>query len=134
MSGPFLDTNILIYAYNDVGDPKSIRAWETLRTEFVIGVQTLNEFVNVCRRRLRWNWQQCRAAVDDITLLASSIVPTLLTDHELSLVLAERYQLSVYDALMLAIAIRAGCDIFYSEDMHHGLVIDKQLTITNPFA
>ena len=47
--------------------------------------------------------------------------------------LAQRYQLSIYDALMLAIALRAGCDTFYTEDMHPGLVIDNQLAITNPF-
>jgi len=35
---------------------------------------------------------------------------------------------------MLAVALRAGCTTFLSEDMHDGLVIDDRLTISDPFA
>jgi predicted nucleic acid-binding protein len=47
--------------------------------------------------------------------------------------LAERYQLGVYDGMIVAAALVAGCTTLYSEDMHDGLVID-QLTIRNPYA
>lgn len=52
--------------------------------------------------------------------------------HALGLGLCQRYQLSVYDAMIVAAAQLGGCTTLYSEDMHHGLVIDG-LTITDPF-
>ncbi len=48
--------------------------------------------------------------------------------------LAERYCLSVYDAMIAAAALTAECDTLYSEDMHDGLVIDGRVRIVNPFA
>jgi predicted nucleic acid-binding protein len=47
--------------------------------------------------------------------------------------LAERYGLSVHDAMIVAAALIGGCDVLYSEDMQDGMLIDKQLTICNPF-
>ena len=49
------------------------------------------------------------------------------------LALAERYGLSVYDAMIAASALHAECDTLWSEDMHDGLVIEDQLRIVNPF-
>ncbi len=42
---------------------------------------------------------------------------------------AEKYRLSIYDGMIVAAALTAGCDILYSEDMHHGLKVDGQLRI-----
>jgi predicted nucleic acid-binding protein len=46
--------------------------------------------------------------------------------------LARDHALSFYDALIVAAAIEAGCDILYSEDMQHGRTIGG-LAIINPF-
>jgi predicted nucleic acid-binding protein len=56
-----------------------------------------------------------------------------VTTHELGLALAERYQLNVYDGMIVAAAQLADCTVLYSEEMHDGLVIDR-LTIRNPYA
>ena len=40
--------------------------------------------------------------------------------------------MAFYDALIVASAIEAGCDILYSEDMQHGGSIGG-LAIVNPF-
>ena len=45
--------------------------------------------------------------------------------------LKDKFQL--FDAVIVASAIEGHCDILYSEDMHHSLVVDKSLTIINPF-
>ena len=42
--------------------------------------------------------------------------------------------LGFYDSALLASALLADCDTFFSEDMQNGLVIEDQLTICNPFA
>jgi predicted nucleic acid-binding protein len=43
-----------------------------------------------------------------------------------------RYGYSIYDALILAAALEADCDVLYTEDMQNGQVIGP-LTIRNPF-
>jgi predicted nucleic acid-binding protein len=52
--------------------------------------------------------------------------------HIAARTLAENHRMSFYDALIVASAIEAGCDILYSEDMQHGRVLGE-LTIRNPF-
>lgn len=54
--------------------------------------------------------------------------------HERSMQMAQRYGLSVYDALIISSALLAGCTTLYSEDMQDGQVVDGWLTIKNPFA
>ena len=49
------------------------------------------------------------------------------------LALAERYGLSIYDAMIAAFARHAECDTLWSEDMHDSIVIQDQLRIANPF-
>jgi predicted nucleic acid-binding protein len=36
--------------------------------------------------------------------------------------------------LILAVALRHGCDTVYSEDLQHGQRIEPGLTVANPFA
>jgi predicted nucleic acid-binding protein len=48
------------------------------------------------------------------------------------LALAERYNLSTFDAMIAASALHADCDALWSEGMQHGLAIDGRLRIANP--
>jgi predicted nucleic acid-binding protein len=48
--------------------------------------------------------------------------------------LAEKYQLPVYDAMIVSAALIAGCTTLWSEDMHNGLLIEDRLRVVNPFA
>jgi predicted nucleic acid-binding protein len=54
--------------------------------------------------------------------------------HARALRIAERYGLSIDDALIAEAALLAGCKTLHSEDMQDGQVIERQLTIRNPFA
>jgi predicted nucleic acid-binding protein len=53
--------------------------------------------------------------------------------HAEGLRIAQRYGLSVYDAMIVGAALLAGCDVLFSEDMQHGLHVDRRLRIVNPF-
>ena len=53
--------------------------------------------------------------------------------HESGLALAERHRLSIYDAMIVASALYAGCDTLWSEDMQHGMALTEGLRIVNPF-
>jgi predicted nucleic acid-binding protein len=52
--------------------------------------------------------------------------------HEAALRIAARYGYQIYNSLILAAALEAGCTVLYSEDMQDGQKIDS-LTIRNPF-
>lgn len=129
---PFLDSNILIYAYST--DPRSLAAQSICEGSHTLSVQSLNEFVNVARRKLRYEWDEITARLTSIVDLADPIIPLTFELHQSGVALADRYRLQVYDGLILAAALEAGCETLYSEDMHHGLVIEDRLTIRNPFA
>ena len=126
-----VDTNIVIYAQST--DPRGNRARQLLAEEPVIAVQTLNEFTLFARRRLGWDWPRITTALATVRLLCATPQPLTLEVHALGLGLAERYQLGIYDSMIVAAALAAGCDILWSEDMHDGLVVDDRLTIRNPF-
>ena len=65
---------------------------------------------------------------------AMRTIPVSVEIHEMALRIRERHRFAFYDCAIVAAALRAGCDTLWSEDMHHGLVIDGRLTIRNPFA
>lgn len=62
-----------------------------------------------------------------------SVVPLTIETHDRGRGIAERYGMSVYDAMIAAAALLGECKILYSEDMQDGLLIDQQLRICNPF-
>jgi len=47
--------------------------------------------------------------------------------------LTPTYGLSIYDAMIAAAAIHAGCDTLWSENLQHGMALDEGLRIVNPF-
>jgi len=129
--GPFLDTNILIYAFRK-DDNRSRAAEELLAAGGATSVQVLNEFVAVARRKLDKSWKEIRRALDIVRVFCPKPVPLSIEIHERGLQIAERYGYSIFDALVIAAAIHSGADTLYSEDMRGGQVIEG-LTISNPF-
>lgn len=127
----FLDSNILVYAFS--ADPRSARAEELLSSGCTIGVQGLNEFANVARRKLGMSWVELCDAFAALRVLCPVVVPLDVETHSVGIRLAERYGLSVFDGLMVAAAVKSSCTTLWSEDMQDGLMIDASLRIVNPF-
>ena len=127
----FFDSNLVLYLLStDAG--KADRAEAVIGAGGIVSVQVLNEIANVARRKLNMSWPE----TNEFLTLVQSICPAepLTSEtHDRGRMIAERYGLSVYDAMIVAAAILAGCDTLYSEDMHAGLIIDGQLRICNPF-
>jgi Predicted nucleic-acid-binding protein, contains PIN domain len=131
MPGSFFDTNVLLYLAS--ADPvKADRAEAILAEGGAISVQVLNEIANVGRRKMQLSWQETRTFLTTIRALVT-VHPLTIETHDAGLALAERYTLSIYDALIAAAAIHAECDILWSEDLQHGMVIGERLRIANPF-
>jgi predicted nucleic acid-binding protein len=128
----FFDTNVLVYAAAE-NDPRADQAEALLATGGVVSVQVLNEFVSVARRKMEMSWTEVTDAVAAILILCPSPIPITLEIHEGALRIAQHYGYGIYDALVAAAALEAGCSTLYSEDLQDGQIIDKHLTIRNPF-
>lgn len=130
----FIDTNVLIYGYSEDEPNKRQRAIDCVRSgEAWISTQVLNETINVLKRKFSLSYSQIRDAVQELSE-GFPIVLVSVNTIEMALNLAERYQYSYFDSLILASALEAGCQILYSEDLQDGQRIENQLMIINPFS
>jgi predicted nucleic acid-binding protein len=131
MPANFIDSNVLLYSAS-TDERKAQRADAVIAEGGVISVQVLNEILNVARRQRTRSWTEVCGFLQGLRQLLN-VRPLTVADHDLSLSLIERYQLATYDGMIVASALHAGCTTLWSEDMHHGLVVERQLTIRNPF-
>jgi predicted nucleic acid-binding protein len=128
----FFDSSVLIYTLSRT-DPRSQIAIGLLQKGGVISVQVLNEIANVASKKLRLSWDRIEQLLDEIREFLLPPVALTLSIHEFGLAIARRYGFSIYDSMLIAAALEAGCETLYSEDMQHGQIIGS-LTIRNPFA
>ncbi len=130
MPASFFDTNVLIYLAS-ADATKADRAEALLAEGGCISVQVLNEFANVARRKLHMSWSEVRTLLTSLQALLT-VRPLTVETHESGLALAERHGLSIYDAMIVAAALEADCEVLWSEDLQDGLRIGR-LSISNPF-
>jgi predicted nucleic acid-binding protein len=128
----FFDTNVLIYSLGAKG-PRGRRAEQLLSEGGVVSVQVLNEFSDVARRKIRMSWDDVSEALRVIRFFCPHPVPITTDTHEHALIIAEGHDIRIYDALILASALGTNCTTLYTEDLQDGQVIDRRLTIRNPF-
>ena len=128
----FLDTNVLIYAVAE-NDPRASKAEALLASGGVVSIQSLNEFVSVARRKLGMSWKDVKEFLDLICILCPDPIPILLDTHRAALTISEKYGYRIYDALIASAALEAGCKTLYSEDLQDGQIVNRRLTIRNPF-
>jgi predicted nucleic acid-binding protein len=130
VSKPFVDSNVILYLLSGDG-AKADRVQALLQAGGVVSVQVLNEVTSVCLRKLKMPWQEVDALLLAIKA-ACEVVSVTVVSHEKAVELAKRFQLSFYDANIVASAILACAPVLLSEDMHSGMLIDG-LVIQNPF-
>lgn len=129
-TGEFFDSNVLLYLLSE-DTAKAERAEEILLGGGTVSVQVLNEVASVAAGKFRRPLPKIRELLHSIRELCAVHSANVVT-HERGLDIAERYRFSIYDSMLLASALEAGCRTFYSEDLHHGQRIEG-LTIRNPF-
>ena len=127
----FVDSNVILYLVGK--DPNhEKRSLALLRRRPWISVQVLDEVTNVCRKKARMEWSEIGEFLRHVRHFCA-VAPLTEGVHDDSRRLAERYQLSLYDACIVAAALSVKAETVWSEDMHSGLVVDGVLTVTNPF-
>ncbi|WP_226627369.1 PIN domain-containing protein [Alloyangia pacifica] len=130
MSRAFLDTNVILYLLGE--GPKADRAEALLLQRGVISVQVLNEALVNCLRKAKLSAEEAGEFLAGVRALCE-VVPLTERTHDIGRALGQRYGFSVYDSMIVGAALEAGCDTLWSEDMHHGLLVEGRLRILNPF-
>lgn len=130
----FIDTNIFVYSVDAAEPAKQKRAKQVLRDTpgVVVSTQVMNEFYNISTRKLATPLPTDAAAdvVGSMTLYTCVPVDADLVLRAIRE--GQRWQLSHWDALVVAAARQAGCDRVLTEDLSDGAVYDG-LRIENPF-
>lgn len=131
----FVDSNLWLYAFVcRVGEePKHVKARELLEkpVRYVVSEQVISE---VSANLLR------KAGIEDAHLMRlvesfygrCQVVMPGLDLHRSANELRGKFHLSFWDSLIVAAALEAGCNTLLTEDMQHGLIIEGQLSISNP--
>jgi predicted nucleic acid-binding protein len=127
----FLDTNVLIYAV--ATDERAEIARPLVVEGGVITIQSLNEFTDVARRKLKKDWMEIDAEIEALLMTCSLFEPVSAALQRKGRAIAERHKLRIFDAMLVATALEAGCDTFVSEDLHSGTVFEGRLTVSDPF-
>ncbi len=134
----FLDTNVLVYLYDQDAPQKQRKAKAVLErgsasANFVISTQILQEFWVTVTRKFAKSLPASEALLAMRALQGS--MSTVPVDTGLifeAIELEQRYQISFWDALVIQAALVAGCTRLLTEDLQHGFQI-KTLTVENPF-
>jgi predicted nucleic acid-binding protein len=134
----FVDTNVLVYAHDLDAEAKHATAqlvvsdlWRTGRA--IISTQVLQDLYVTVTRKLthRLNRTAAREIIDDFSKW--SIHSIDLADILQASELEELHQLSFWDALIVAAALRSGATRLITEDLQDGRRIEGML-IENPFS
>jgi predicted nucleic acid-binding protein len=133
----FLDTNVLVYAY-DPSNPRKQKIAEDLVKQAmtgsaVISTQVLAEFATTLLNKVAVG-----RTAEDLLLMLDILAPirVLVPDGELVRRAVEAhaaYGIHFYDGMIVAAAERAGCEKIWSEDLNAGQKYFG-VTVANPFA
>lgn len=133
----FVDTNVLVYAFDKSNSPKKPVAQKLLR-ELIdldylrVSTQVLQElFVTLTRKVSRpCSSDEALAVLEDLAAWPLTVID--LAAIRAAAALAADAKLSFWDALIVVAAARAGAEILYTEDLNHGQEI-LGIQIRNPF-
>ena len=133
----FLDSNVILYAYDPKNARKQSVAQELLeravRGECVISVQVLAEVSSTLLHKLATPWPAA-AVLDLLDLLAP--IPLVVAAEEIvrrAVQAHAEYGIHFYDGMIVAAAERAGCAKIWSEDLNPGQEYFG-VRVENPFA
>ena len=130
----FLDTNVIVYAFDDSEKQKKRRAIELLESgaDFVVSTQVLAETYWVTTRKIS-NPLDEKTAFATVRRLAE--LQVVLVDTQLILSAIERSRrsrLALWDAMIVQAAVESGCRLLMSEDLQAGRRYGSTL-VENPF-
>ena len=134
----FVDTNVLVYAFDKSSSPKK-RVAQGLVSELMeedrlrVSTQVLQELFVTLTRKVK---QVCSSAEALAVMEDLAAWPLMVVDYaaiRAAVGLADQAKLSFWDALIVVAAARSGAVVLYTEDLNNGQEI-LGVRISNPFA
>lgn len=136
MTAIFVDTNILVYAATPLSVPDTVKVQIArhilLADNLALSTQVLQEFYWAATRPHKLALTHAQAVAWIEIFKRFPIQPVTLGIVEDALFLCSRFQLSYWDAAILAAARHLNCSLIYSEDLSHGQNYDG-VVVRNPF-
>lgn len=140
MEVSFVDTNIWLYRLFDDQRieakererKRKIAIYITDKSQIAIGTQVINELSVNLIKKAKFNENEIKAVIQSL-YTRCQVLQFDLTILESASDVRNQYNLSFWDSIIVATALAANVDILYSEDMQDGLIVDRQLSIVNPF-
>ena len=133
----FLDTNVLVYAYDSSTGEKHRVAKELLQSLWdsrkgCLSIQVLQEFyVNItCKVPHPLDLEAATQIVVDLSTWR--VHEPQVEDVHAAIRIHRRHGISFWDAMILQSAVRLGCEMIISEDLNADQVYDG-VKVTNPF-
>lgn len=137
LSYQFIDTNVLVYAYDNQDAQKQQQAKTLLRRLWraqigCISIQVLQEFYVTTTRKLAkpLNVVEASQIISDLGLWR--IHQPQIEDILSAIQIQQRYQLSFWDSMIVRSASRLGCSIIWTEDLNSDQLIEG-CKIQTPF-
>lgn len=131
----FFDTNILLYMYSAADPRKQARARQAFEeccdyNQIVLSTQVIQEFYAAGLRKLAIP----REVLQALTVAFLDLSPVQIGPSHIREALwgEGHYQISFWDALILAAAESAGAAVLYTEDLNDGQQYGS-LLVENPF-
>jgi predicted nucleic acid-binding protein len=117
----FLDTNILVYAFDQHEPHKQRKAQELIidgieQENISLSVQVLGEFFNVITRHISQPMtpDEAREIIGAMSILPVQEIDLTLVNRAIDT--HKTYQISYWNALIVSAAERAGCTVILSEE------------------
>lgn len=134
----FIDTNIFIYCFDERQPEKKVRSLslidDALQTgNGLISWQVIQEFLNVATRKflVPLKPEDAKIYLQKVLHPLCQVFPDLDL-YQTALDVQHKTSYSFYDSLIIAGAMRGGCSILFSEDLHAGHQMDG-VKVVNPF-
>jgi predicted nucleic acid-binding protein len=133
----FVDTNILVYAYDETAGAKHEKArallTELLHTgEGCLSMQVLQEFFVTLTRKIPEPFQASEAARRVAYLAEWNLHVPERSDLFSAIDLHQQFEISFWDAMVIQSARRLRCRLLWSEDLTHGRTY-AGVTVRDPF-
>jgi predicted nucleic acid-binding protein len=129
-----VDTNIFVYSLLPKQAPEKHAVSVNLLKKFDLALssQVANELGAALRSKHAIRDDELLRILEDI-YLRYEVIDLISEDIFSAFELRKQYNFSYWDSLIVATALRSDAERLYTEDMQHGLLVNGQMTIWNPF-
>ena len=119
----FIDTNILVYCYTSDEPVKQQKALKIANgPDTFISTQVLTELSITLKKKFKQEWKAIENVISEVSS-GFNVYLNKSATIESACQIADKYQYSFYDSLIIAAALACNCKTLYSEDMQYGQVI-----------